>query len=46
MFVASRVLHAWVHVTSNVVRIRRRIFTVGVMMVLILLLQAAVAMLR
>jgi hypothetical protein len=46
LFVASRVLHAWVHVTSNVVRIRRRIFTIGVVMVLILLLQAAVAMLR
>ena len=32
-FVASRVVHAWVHVTSNVVVRRRRIFVIGFLVV-------------
>lgn len=29
LFVASRIAHAWIHVTSNRVMHRRRVFTVG-----------------
>lgn len=36
VFVASRVVHAWVHTHSNVVPVRRRIFIIGVVVVLAL----------
>jgi hypothetical protein len=29
LFVASRIAHAWVHLTSNYIPNRRRLFTVG-----------------
>ncbi|MGQ0383233.1 MAG: MAPEG family protein [Gammaproteobacteria bacterium] len=29
LFVASRIVHAWIHCTTNVVAHRRRVFTVG-----------------
>ena len=32
MFVFSRIVHAWVHVGSNYVPLRRRMFTFGVVM--------------
>lgn len=35
-FVASRVAHAWVHTHSNRVPLRRRLFTLGVLLVLAL----------
>jgi hypothetical protein len=34
LFVASRVLHAWIHVGSNYVPARRRVFTFGFLVVL------------
>ena len=40
-FVASRVVHAWVHVHSNVVTVRRRVFIVGVLLVFALWLLLA-----
>jgi hypothetical protein len=40
IFVLSRMAHAWVHTHSNVVPIRRRIFTVGVIALLALALVA------
>ena len=39
-FVASRVAHAWVHTHFNIVPIRRRIFALGVLIVLALVLVA------
>ena len=41
IFVLSRIAHAWVHTHSNVVPIRRRIFTVGVIVLLAMALVAA-----
>jgi hypothetical protein len=41
LFVASRIVHAWIHTRSNYVPARRRVFTFGVMMVLAM---AAVAL--
>ena len=41
LFVASRVVHAWIHTHSNYVPARRRVFTVGVVVVLAM---AAVAL--
>jgi len=45
LFVASRIAHAWVHLTSNYIPNRRRFFTVGwwilVFMVLLVIWQLA-----
>jgi hypothetical protein len=41
VFVLSRIAHAWVHTRSNVVPLRRRIFTLGVVLLLVLWLLAA-----
>jgi hypothetical protein len=41
LFVASRVVHAHVHTGSNVVAIRRRVFTFGWLMVLVMALLVA-----
>jgi hypothetical protein len=40
-FVLSRIAHAWVHTGSNVVPLRRRIFTVGVLLLAVMLGLAA-----
>jgi hypothetical protein len=40
-FVASRIVHAWVHTRSNVVPLRRRVFIVGVLLVFALWLVLA-----
>ncbi|QKV18950.1 MAPEG family protein [Oricola thermophila] len=36
LFVAARLAHAWVHVTSNIVILRRRVFIVGYLVVALL----------
>jgi hypothetical protein len=41
LFVVSRVLHAWIHCTSNVVAHRRRVFTVGWWLLVAMLLLAS-----
>lgn len=41
LFVASRILHAWIHCTSNIVAQRRRVFTVGWWLVVAMLALAA-----
>lgn len=41
LFVLSRAAHAWVHTHSNVVPLRRRIFTVGVLLLVVMLGLAA-----
>ncbi len=33
LFVASRIVHAWIHTHSNVVPVRRKVFTFGVLVV-------------
>lgn len=43
LFVASRIVHAWIHTHSNYVPARRRVFTLGVAVVLAM---AAVALRR
>ena len=43
LFVASRIVHAWIHTHSNYVPARRRVFTIGVVVVLAM---AAVALLH
>jgi hypothetical protein len=40
LFVLSRVAHAWVHLTSNYVPHRRRLFTVGWWILLFMVLLA------
>lgn len=44
-FVASRVVHVYIHTGANVVAVRRRVFTFGVFMVLILTCAAVFAVL-
>lgn len=39
-FVLTRVVHAWVHTTSNHVPTRRTVFTVGVVVVVVMLVLA------
>ncbi|MFK8031091.1 MAG: MAPEG family protein [Gammaproteobacteria bacterium] len=46
LFVASRYLHAYVHVTSNYVPLRMRSFIFGVLVLLALIVMTAVALLR
>lgn len=41
-FVAARIVHAWVHVTSNVVLLRRRIFVIGFLAVALMWIWFAV----
>ena len=41
VFVLSRIVHAWVHTRANVVPLRRRIFTVGVVIVVLMWVLAA-----
>lgn len=36
VFVASRVVHAWIHTHSNVIPVRRRAFIVGVAVVVVM----------
>ena len=43
LFVASRIVHAWIHTHSNYVPARRRVFTIGAVVVLAM---AAVALLH
>lgn len=38
LFVLSRIVHAWIHLTSNVVKHRRRAYTVGWWLLLFLVL--------
>ena len=40
-FVLSRIAHAWVHTRANVVPLRRRIFTLGVLIVVVMWVLAA-----
>ena len=40
LFVASRIAHTWVHLTSNYIRNRRRLFTVGWWVLLFMILLA------
>lgn len=40
-FVLSRIAHAWVHTGANVVPLRRRIFTVGVILLVVMWVLAA-----
>ena len=41
LFVASRIAHAWVHLTSNYIPNRRRLFTVGWWILLFMMLLVA-----
>ncbi len=41
LFVLSRVVHAWIHIGSNVVPVRRPVFTFGWSMVLVMALLVA-----
>ncbi len=43
LFVATRLLHAWVHIGSNVVPVRRRLFSVGVLLLVALWVNALLA---
>ena len=43
-FFATRVVHVFVHTGANVVPIRRRVFTLGVATLLLLVIRAAVAL--
>ncbi len=43
LFVASRLLHAFIHTGSNVVPVRRLVFMVGCFVVLVMLVLAAMA---
>ena len=45
-FVISRVAHAWVHVTSNKVILRRRLFILGFLFVVLMWIWFAVALLN
>lgn len=44
LFVLSRIVHAYIHTGSNHVPTRRRVFTVGVILVLVLSLNLSVAL--
>ncbi|MEZ5462107.1 MAPEG family protein [Dokdonella sp.] len=46
LFVASRIVHAYVHTGANIVRIRRPVFMLGCIVVLAMLVLAAVAVLN
>ncbi len=46
LFVASRLVHAYIHTGSNIVPVRRGIFMFGCLVVLALLVLAAVAVLK
>ncbi len=45
LFALSRIVHAFIHTGANVVPIRRRVFTVGVVAVMLMLGQAAATLL-
>jgi len=45
-FVASRVVHAYVHVTSNYVPLRLRAFVVSMLLLLILFVMTMIALIR
>ena len=42
VFVVSRIVHAWVHMTSNKLRLRRPIFIVGFFICLLMWLWLAI----
>lgn len=44
LFVASRVVHAWIHTGGNVVAVRRRVFLFGCVIVLVMTITAAFAL--
>ncbi len=43
LFVATRLLHAWVHIGSNVVPLRRRLFSIGLLLLIGLWVSALLA---
>lgn len=46
LFVASRILHAYVHVSSNYVPLRKRAFIFGALTLLLLFILCAIALLQ
>ena len=42
LFVLSRYVHAYIHTGSNVVPVRRKVFTLGLLMILVLVIYLAI----